>query len=203
MDKRCTKCHELKDLDAFSNDRKGRHGRAPRCRACKADDVRAFYVAHPDLRTQRMRLWRASHSAQINEWRRTRYAAHEPLRDRIKARARRWYVADPSRATTTMQRNKRWRESHPEAARLSDVRQARRRDARIRCTSRIEEIDYERIKVRDRMRCHICLDTVRPADLHFDHVFPLARGGTHTEDNIAVAHARCNLSKGAKVLTLF
>ncbi len=64
-------------------------------------------------------------------------------------------------------------------------------------------VNFDRIVLRDKMRCHICRRKVQPKDLHFDHVIPLAKGGTHTESNIAVSHKRCNLSKNAKVLTLF
>ncbi|WP_268762414.1 HNH endonuclease [Kitasatospora griseola] len=35
---------------------------------------------------------------------------------------------------------------------------------------------------------------------HLDHVIPLSRGGTDTEDNMVPACAPCNLSKGAKTL---
>jgi len=66
-----------------------------------------------------------------------------------------------------------------------------------------ERVDYNRIKRRDKMRCHICRRQVQASELHFDHVIPLSKGGTHTENNIAVSHARCNLSKNARVLTLF
>jgi hypothetical protein len=34
-------------------------------------------------------------------------------------------------------------------------------------------------------------------------VIPLVAGGAHSEENIAVSHARCNMVKNAKVLTLF
>ena len=33
-----------------------------------------------------------------------------------------------------------------------------------------------------------------------DHVIPLARGGTHSNDNIRPAHAKCNLRKSSKLL---
>lgn len=50
------------------------------------------------------------------------------------------------------------------------------------------------------MVCHICTcDIESLADLHFDHVVPLAKGGTHTADNIRPAHALCNLRKSDKV----
>jgi len=53
------------------------------------------------------------------------------------------------------------------------------------------------------MICHICRKKVRLSQLHFDHVIPLAKGGEHSERNIAVSHGRCNQRKSAAVLTLF
>jgi len=32
-----------------------------------------------------------------------------------------------------------------------------------------------------------------------DHVIPLAEGGTHTWENVAPAHLRCNLEKGNRM----
>ncbi len=36
--------------------------------------------------------------------------------------------------------------------------------------------------------------------LHVDHVVPLSRGGSDTEDNVVIACSSCNLSKGSKLL---
>ncbi|WP_353963463.1 HNH endonuclease [Streptomyces sp. NBC_00086] len=59
-----------------------------------------------------------------------------------------------------------------------------------------------RVHVRDHWTCHICGDPVdRDAvvpDLAapvLDHVMPLARGGTHSEDNLKTAHFYCNSVK--------
>lgn len=38
------------------------------------------------------------------------------------------------------------------------------------------------------------------ADLHFDHVIPVSRGGAHSMDNIKSAHAVCNLRKHDKLI---
>lgn len=58
----------------------------------------------------------------------------------------------------------------------------------------------EAVLIRDRGICGICSLVVgRDDKLHFDHIFPVSRGGKTTLDNLQVAHARCNLSKGAKV----
>jgi 5-methylcytosine-specific restriction endonuclease McrA len=50
--------------------------------------------------------------------------------------------------------------------------------------------------------CHICKGRVPSDEIHIDHIIPLALGGSHTADNLAVAHARCNMRKGARFLTL-
>jgi len=34
MEKKCTKCGEVKSLDEFTNDKKGKHGKASRCKDC-------------------------------------------------------------------------------------------------------------------------------------------------------------------------
>lgn len=54
---------------------------------------------------------------------------------------------------------------------------------------------------RDGMVCRYCSRRVHkrrrgPGRLHLDHVVPFSEGGKATPDNIVVACARCNLSKG-------
>lgn len=54
---------------------------------------------------------------------------------------------------------------------------------------------------RDGRRCGICLTTISDADdVHLDHIHPVAKGGKNTPDNLQVAHATCNMKKGARVL---
>lgn len=65
-------------------------------------------------------------------------------------------------------------------------------------------IDLAAIKVRDRMRCCICgrkinsaLKYPHPDSLSFDHTQPLSLGGPHMQENLRVAHLRCNIQRGA------
>lgn len=51
------------------------------------------------------------------------------------------------------------------------------------------------------MMCHICKTAVDDSLLHYDHVVPLARGGAHTNENIAVSHAVCNIRKSDKLVS--
>lgn len=62
----------------------------------------------------------------------------------------------------------------------------------------VERIPRAYIIERDASRCHMCRKKCRQDEIHLDHVIPLARGGAHTLENLRVACATCNLSKGAR-----
>jgi 5-methylcytosine-specific restriction endonuclease McrA len=59
---------------------------------------------------------------------------------------------------------------------------------------------------RDEGICALCGEWVDPSllwpDLEsqsLDHIEPLVRGGTHTWDNVQLAHLGCNIKKNARV----
>lgn len=62
---------------------------------------------------------------------------------------------------------------------------------------------------RDRWTCHICCDPVlkgghrsgasHPMGPSIDHILPMSLGGSHTWDNVALAHHRCNMLKSNRV----
>lgn len=60
----------------------------------------------------------------------------------------------------------------------------------------LTDLIYER----DGARCHICRLTVRREDASLDHLIPASRGGASTQDNLALAHLRCNQSRGDRAL---
>ncbi|WP_433584562.1 HNH endonuclease [Microbacterium hydrocarbonoxydans] len=58
-----------------------------------------------------------------------------------------------------------------------------------------------------RAACHICgrpidytLKWPDPMSFVVDHVVPLAKGGSHSFDNTAAAHAECNSKKRARLV---
>jgi 5-methylcytosine-specific restriction endonuclease McrA len=51
--------------------------------------------------------------------------------------------------------------------------------------------------------CEYCGLETNSQNRHVDHKVALARGGSHTSDNLAIACDKCNLSKGAKSLCEF
>lgn len=46
--------------------------------------------------------------------------------------------------------------------------------------------------------CHTPM-SLQAGATHLDHRVPIARGGRHEEKNLQLAHAACNLRKGARL----
>ena len=64
--------------------------------------------------------------------------------------------------------------------------------------SRIVRFSRANIYARDRHTCQYCGSTFNSADLTFDHVIPVSRGGTKSWDNIVTACIDCNRQKGGR-----
>jgi 5-methylcytosine-specific restriction endonuclease McrA len=64
-----------------------------------------------------------------------------------------------------------------------------------------EIIDRNKVFVRDCGTCWICGNLVQDK-WELDHKIPLSKGGTHTYDNVGVAHRSCNARKATKILDL-
>ncbi len=54
-----------------------------------------------------------------------------------------------------------------------------------------------KIRSLQRDKCAICFSALKGHG-HIDHIMPLARGGTHTPDNLQILCATCNLTKADK-----
>lgn len=54
---------------------------------------------------------------------------------------------------------------------------------------------------RDGFTCQYCGAHPPSVVLHVDHIHPVAEGGTNDEDNLITACDRCNLGKGARLLS--
>ena len=90
-----------------------------------------------------------------------------------------------------------------ESQRWDDRRRAnyQKRRAQKRGTQ-VETVRPAEIYERDSWVCGICEGAVDaslahpdPMSASLDHVVPLAKGGTHTWDNLQLAHLRCNVVK--------
>ncbi len=138
----------------------------------------AYRERVPEKLRENQRRWRAAHGDEIRERERLHRIANA---ERFKATQARYF------------------QRHPERSRaLQAERSARRRLRIIEGTE--GRVSYVAILARDQGICHICKLAVATGDLHFDHIIPIARGGKHSTDNIAMSHSWCNLSKHTKLI---
>ena len=66
---------------------------------------------------------------------------------------------------------------------------------------RAVDIKLEDIAERDGRICYLCGKEVSVHEASFEHVIPLCDGGTHTPDNVRLAHRLCNSRKGSGSLS--
>lgn len=153
--------------------------------ATKAEDLRAYQREYQrrnrEKERQRSRAYTLRRMPHILAKERER---HQRMRD-----------ADPDVYYAKARAKARaFREANPTWYRDKD---ARRRAQQLKTT--VEPIDYAEVTRRSRGICGICREPLGGAPTHFDHIVPLARGGAHTTSNLQIAHAVCNLRKGARV----
>lgn len=156
--------------------------------------LRAWYAANRDAVLARRR---AVYAVNIEKHRERDRQRRQANRDAMNAIKREKYEQDQAERERALAANTRWREKNRERVRAN----ARRRDA-LKAATKIGPVDYTAILKDSGNVCGICgdiVDTTNPKAYHFDHKIPLARGGAHTQDNLQLAHATCNMKKHAKV----
>lgn len=188
---------------------------------CRKHYMAARYQANIDEERATRAAWRAANPDYMKSYNPAYYSDN---RDALKASAAAWKEANPERKKANdaswSERNrerknsmnrKRWH-SDPERGRAlhaawyrRNKNKAKEADSRRRAlmlANGYEVVDFGALLLEHGMVCHICkLDIPDESDLHFDHVIPLAKGGPHAAHNIRPAHAFCNRSKGARILT--
>jgi 5-methylcytosine-specific restriction endonuclease McrA len=160
------------------------HYRQQRARLKRAPESKRTKMR--EYQREWMRKWRAANQERVKAMKQRYRAIH---RD-IELARRRELARLPENKLKTKQGDKRWAQS--ELGRTYFKERDHRRRARMRfvktspCLVKIREL-------RKATTCHWCgtgLDAVT-----IDHVIPIARGGSHTPDNLVAACLRCNSSK--------
>lgn len=137
-------------------------------------------------------------------------AYYQTHRERLRRDQAAYYRRHSETIKARVQKNRKANPEDPEAKRLRDLDWYRRKviadptyfarkQARRRAGER-GDVDYDYIWFRDFGICHVCGQGSDRGTTEFDHVVPLSRGGSHSEDNIKVTHGFCNRSKGARLL---
>lgn len=86
-----------------------------------------------------------------------------------------------------------WKKANPEKVKV-DIHRRRARERAAEGSHTADEL--KALFQRQRGRCAYCSKSIRNG-YHVDHIIPLARGGSNWISNIALACAKCNLTKSA------
>lgn len=91
---------------------------------------------------------------------------------------------------------------NPPAKAAGVLKAARRRARKLANGSyRVSERDLRRLYARHEARCAYCRTRIAWQKTEWDHIIPIARGGSHGIGNLAPACRECNRSKAWKFLT--
>lgn len=188
--RRCAACHETKPLDAFRPSTRHAAGRGYYCLDCARAKVREMRRRH---KTEDPAKERARWAADARRWR-----AQNPrlAKERNRAATTKWRKADPARKNAS---TRAWYAANLLHARAIKHKSEMNRRARKRAVF-VEEIDPAIVFQRDGGMCGICRNVVSTEQpWHIDHVIPLSKGGPHAYTNVQLAHASCNIAKGARL----
>jgi len=151
-------------------------------------DQRAYYIDHREAVIARSLVSRANRpGCRIEEGKRYREKHKDDLRVRNAARR-------SANRSLCRERERAWSAKHPESMRVRrENYRARKRAAFGSHTAS----DIAAQRTRQHGLCFWCHKKVGK-HYHVDHVTPLSLGGSNGPENLVIACAECNLSKGAK-----
>jgi len=224
--KTCSVCKQTLPANAFGVNKKSPSGLRSNCKSCRTIESKKYRTKYPEKKAQGDRSYRAANKDKIRE-RKRRYRALDPERwseygkqyrannsEQIAASKRDWYLRNPERLS---QMTTAWREANPEKVReykrayklrnpdkdrqyyeqnkwRYEISRAKRRAIKAKASIYvITAKDVSKIMSRPCIYCGAKAE-------HLEHVIPLSRGGLHSIGNLAPACAKCNLSKGAKLI---
>ena len=199
----CSTCHVEKPIEEFYRADRFRDGKSYTCKSCfkvyynriKRRNTGVDLLSGPDKRCCRCGLVKARSSFFINR------AASDGLTAYCKDCDKQKRL---NRSTEEKERRKEYSHSHfvENRQRYLDHRHKRRA---LEAGGDFASADFSLVIERDGNRCYICgveVDlTLRwpdPGAPSRDHVIPLSKGGSHTLDNVKLAHLACNWAKGTK-----
>lgn len=160
-------------------------GRKSQCRACDRAAAADRYQSDPE------RFKEAAKAA--------RAADPETHRERSRNNQRTRRLSDPEGVRAyTREGNRKRRAADPEPYRVRARRSNAKRRA-VQAGAAVGPVDLEAVRV-SRPDCYLC-GRLLAADVHLDHIVPLARGGAHSSANLAPTHDVCNLRKGDRMLS--
>lgn len=164
---------------------KAKHAEANR--EYNAQRAREYRANNPEKRRQTVKAWAAANPERIAEIQARYRQRNAALRAE---RFRAYRQANPEKVSEGM---KRWRQENKDKCRVYEAN----RRAQKRGGSLSPDVVQNLMRLQ-RGKCACCHKDLGKSGYHLDHIMPLAKGGTNTDDNVQLLCPACNLSKHAK-----
>ena len=197
--KTCRKCGESKPESEFYHDKTMADGLRSACKECIKAQSQEYRYEHHEATLEQVRRYSQSEQG------RTKHRLWNRDRMRRKRQSPEFRKAERERARTPHAqalRRERWlRYAHTSRGIEAQRRAATKRRSRmdnIICDFSAD--DWSALLEKHGHQCFYCrtkFTNDNPPTR--DHVVPIAKGGSHTKDNIVPACKRCNSSKGVSV----
>lgn len=172
----CTKCEQWKPLSDFHKEKRCPDGFRPDCKSCRQAYNKQHYANNKEHFKEVRARWYESH--------------RDEHRERVLSKR------DPK---AHAERTRMWAQTPEGKLKKRENQAVRRTEKGSYRDARGLGRFFKDVLERDGMICHICKGEIPSLDdLHFDHVIPISKGGTHDLDNIRPAHALCNRHKAAR-----
>lgn len=206
--KRCSTCKVEKPRTLFPPNKNTKDGLQYRCRTCCAAATRKWQAENPEKVRARNVAWYAAnkkrHAERIREWRKVnpessqesmrKYLGKPEKKEAVRLMRQRWRL-----------NNKEWLAQYAEEHRDQIQAKSSRRRA-LKAMTTTGPIDIAALWAEQADLCGLCGEPIDrqlrwpdPQSQSLDHIVPLALGGTHTQDNVQMAHLLCNVKKGHRV----
>lgn len=207
----CSQCGADKPHSEYHRRAKASDGLMAACKDCRRaknrEYMRTYEHPNPAARREYGAKWRRDNAGRIADYRK-KYAKVNAAaissymkayrtanRERLQATKAAYHVANASRIRRKV---RDWQQNNPE--RFQEL--VMRRRARL-LNAKVGRVDLAALWTGC---CAICGEVMDPDLRHpdpmsksVDHIVPLARGGSHSQQNLQYAHFVCNLRKGTSL----
>jgi len=200
----CSICHELKSLDRFQKDSKGKFGHRSNCKECSKVKEREknyrrreqrkiysadYYQKNSEKIKAYVKDWRGSNPDKCKKYHQDYALANtESEKLRSKSKHKRLFAEDPEKFRAAA---RSWAKRNPDLVRAK----AQRRRARKKSTGVFVILSKELKRLYSKP-CNYCGET---GSTVADHVIPLVRGGRHSIGNLQPLCFMCNSVKQARL----
>ena len=208
--KQCSRCQHIKPLEEFTADKRRSSGFQAECRQCYRERASRRWIEKPDhMRNLKKAEYQRNKVPYLEYQKKYKSENAEMIATRQKAYQQRPEVKENHRESS-----KKYRESHVEICNERTkkslvknpmiAKNYRHKRRAIMYGSESENIKLSTLAERDGWMCGICNKSINPETKwpnqqcwSVDHIEPLSMGGSHTYDNVRLAHWICNVKRGA------